>query len=345
MAISAIKVLVVDDSAFMRLLISDILNADKDLEVIDTASDGKIAIEKTRDLQPDVVVLDMNMGNHDGLHAIRGIMKARPTPILILSSVGNSSLEPIFEGLNLGAVDYLNKPDTKQKNLRQISNEIIKKTKQVSNANLASLLRQRKKENLNPHVFSKELNYDIIAIGSSTGGPTAVEEVIKNLPSNLTVPVLIVQHMPENFIPAFVARLDKITSLKVMVGSPNIKPAAGMIIVAPAHTNMIISDQKTKKIAFTDEVFKDFNNPSVNAMMLSVAKQYGGRTIGVILTGMGKDGALGLKAIKDAGGHTIGQSKETCTIFGMPKAAGDIGAVDKFVPLKEIAGYIVTCLS
>lgn len=341
------KVLVVDDSAFMRLLISDILSQDKELEVAGTANDGREAVEKVKEFQPDVVVLDMNMGEYDGMYAVQHIMKESPRPILILSSVGNTNLDRIFDALEIGAVDYINKPVKGGSKIREINEELIAAVKRVARAQpkVTTII----KDGLSklPHTFDDTGQYHVIVIGASTGGPTAVEKVITSLPANLNVPVLIGQHMPANFIRSFVERLDGLTPLSVVVGKKGMVPKAGMIIVAPGDDNMVVErrgDGDKPKIGFTDQHYKEYNHPSINALMESVGQTYGNHAIGVLLTGMGKDGVNGMKVIKEKGGLTIAQDEASSVIFGMPKMAIESGAAQVVLNIKEIGGYLVNCL-
>lgn len=340
---SKIKILIADDSAFMRLLISDILSESRDIEVVGTAVDGKDATDKVKSIKPDVLLLDMNMGEYGGLYAVERIMKESPLPILILSAVGNSDLQPIFDALKLGAVDYLNKPQRGNSKLREIGTEIILKIKSVTRAKPKRTPSIH--ANTHQHTFDSNRKYDAIVIGASTGGPSAVEEIVVSLPSNLNVPVIIGQHMPTNFIAQFVKRLNKLSPLSVVVGVKSMIPAPGMIIIAPGHGNMILKQvRKFVKIDFTEEIFKEYNKPSINSIMLSAASVYGAKTLGVILTGMGKDGVRGLKAIKDAGGYTIAQNEVSSVIYGMPKVAVESNAVSKSIHIKEIGNFLVNSL-
>ncbi len=214
----AINVLVVDDSAVMRLLVSDILQHSASLKVVDTASNGKEAVRKTLELSPDVVVMDMIMGQYDGLYGVTQIMKQKPTPVLLLSSLGNTDLSPIIEALHAGAFDYINKPAKNNTKIRDIEQKLIRKVILASKADLTKLGHTQISANTHHHTFSDNLPYDVVVVGSSTGGPSAIETVISKLPGNLAIPVLIAQHMPENFIPSFVQRLNKISPLEVVMG-------------------------------------------------------------------------------------------------------------------------------
>ena len=344
----AINTLVVDDSSVMRLLVKDILEQDKSIHVIDTAKNGKEAYLKTKELHPDVVVMDMIMGQYDGLYGVKQIMKNSPTPILLLSSIGNTDLSPIIESLNEGAFDYINKPANKSTRLRDIGKDIIYKVKQAAKSDIDKLANQKTaSKNIFEHTFEENLPYDIIAIGASTGGPGAVEKVLSKLPRNLAVPVIVAQHMPENFVPSFVNRLNKITPLKVIMGKPGVKIEPGKVIIAPGSRNMIINRNEVGKVVvgFTQKRYKEYNYPSINAVFESVSKVYGKKSIGIILTGMGKDGANGLVEIKNAGGYTIAQDEETSVVYGMPKEAVKSGKVDRIVSIDEIGNFVVSCLS
>ncbi|SDK42310.1 two-component system, chemotaxis family, response regulator CheB [Catalinimonas alkaloidigena] len=330
----------------MRLLISDILRNDESIEVVDTACDGKEAAEKTTELKPDVLVLDMTMANYDGLYAVRQVMQQHPTPILILSALGNTNLSPIMEALSLGAYDYLTKPASR--GLRTLQDELVHKVKQASRVNRQRLLRKQVQHtNQAPHVFQGQLPYEIIAIGASTGGPGAVEQVVTQLPSNLAIPVVIAQHMPKAFIPAFAERLDALTPLRVRVGEEGTPIRPGEITVAPGGCNSKLKASGRGRVVWTqaEETFREYNNPSVNALMLSVAQVYGEKAIGVILTGMGKDGTRGMEAIYRSGGYTIAQNEATSVVYGMPRVAVETGVVRQVIALPEIAGFLVSCLS
>lgn len=346
MSTDKIKVLVADDSVFMRILIKDILEEDSEINVVAQAKDSKEAFELSETFKPDVILLDMTMGEYDGIYGVKKIMEFNPTPIIILSALGNTDMNPIIEALSLGAVDYINKPINNNTNIRELRVELIDKVKEVSALNVKKSRYTNKVVNTNPHSFNANLNYDVIVIGASTGGPSAVEKVIVNLPSNLTIPVLIAQHMPSNFVPSFASRLDALTPLTVSMARKDDVVEQGKILIAPGSRNIIVRRENNKVlIDYTSQRFKEFNFPSVTGLMQSVADVYGSRSIGVILTGMGKDGADGMKAINSAGGYTVAQSQDTCVVYGMPRAAVDNGSVKQIVPLNEIGGFIVSCLS
>ena len=339
-----LKTLIVDDSAFMRLLLSDILSEDEGLEVIGTAKDGLDAFEMTKALRPDIIVMDMEMGEYDGLYAIRHIMEHCPTPIMILSSVGNTNLEPIFDALKLGAVDYMNKPVRGGSKIRTMDRELINRLKAINKARpqvrkVEAPASARQVEKQQPSG-----NYELVIIGASTGGPSAVEEIIVRIQAEVQVPIVVCQHMPPNFIDPFIKRLNARTSMNVILGSKGLEPRPGNIIICPGDTNLeFVKRGAQKKVTLqpTTETFKEYNHPSINAAMLSAAKVYGGKSLGILLTGMGKDGARGMQAIHRAGGMTIAQDESSAVIFGMPKAAIETGSIDEILDIKEIGPYLL----
>lgn len=344
----SIKVLVADDSVLMRILIKDILEEDPDIVVVAQAKDSKEALDLCNVFKPDVVLMDMNMGAYDGIYGVRKIMESCPTPIIILSAMGNLDMDPILEALSLGAIDYLNKPVNNNVNIRDVGEPLILKVKEAAKIRISKTVSPANilNVNINPHSFGERLNYDVIVIGSSTGGPSAVEKVITNLPGNLNIPVLIAQHMPSNFVPSFASRLDALTPLKVSMARKDDQLEKGVVLIAPGSRNIIVKRENDKVVIdYTNQRYKDFNFPSVTGLMESVAEVYGSRCIGVILTGMGKDGTDGMKAIYKAGGYTIAQNEESCVVFGMPRAAIAEGCIRQIVPLNEIGGFLVSCLS
>lgn len=336
-----LKVLIVDDSAFMRLLISDLLTEDQDIEVVGSAINGLEAKNKVLELKPDVVILDLNMPDYDGLYGVKAIMAEKVTPILILSSVGNTDLQPVFEALKHGAVDYMNKPDRNKSKMREIRDELVQKVKSAARAKPRKIADPKPTPNLTVKRTSRKSKYDIVAIGASTGGPSAIERVLTVLPQDFDIPVVICQHMPQSFIPPFVQRLNTLTKLNVIAATKDMQPTPGNIMFCPGHANLVFKEEGgVAKVDFTDKIFREYNNPSINAMMLSVAEVFQKRAIGVILTGMGKDGLEGMKAIHKNGGYTITQNKETSIIYGMPKVVDEAGLSKASLDIKEIGNYL-----
>ncbi|MCP4456537.1 MAG: chemotaxis-specific protein-glutamate methyltransferase CheB, partial [Cytophagales bacterium] len=315
-----IKVLVVDDSAFIRLLVTDLISEDKDLEVVGTAANGLEASLKVKELNPDVVLLDLNMAEYDGLFGVKAIMRENPTPILILSSVGNTNLNPIFDTLKHGAVDYINKPNRNSSKMRSMHSELLSKIKSVSRAK--PHITTEKPSNKIAYKSKTTSKYKLIAIGASTGGPTAIEQVICGLPEDFPTPIIVCQHMPNTFIAPFVNRLNSLANLNVTMATKSFVPIPGSIVICSGVANTIVMERRGKTMLdFTEKKYKEYNNPSINALMTSVAQRYGDKAVGVLLTGMGKDGVTGMKDIKDAGGFTIAQDRESSIIYGMPKVA------------------------
>lgn len=348
MTASQIRVLIADDSGFMQLLIKDILSADKSIKVIATAENGKQALEKTKHHQPDVVLMDMLMPKYDGLFGVEMIMQECPAPVVILSTVGNDNIGPILTALNLGAFDYLNKPQGNTAKLRTIDSEIIKKVRQAAKVDVHKLVSGRTETNHKAHTFADQRTYDVVVIGSSTGGPNALEKIVTKFPRNLIVPVIIAQHMPANFVNSFARRLNLLVPQEVHVAEKRMPIEDGKIYIAPGDKNMVVRKNKASGkivVDFVDKVYEEYNNPSINSLMLSIAEVYGSRAIAAILTGMGRDGTKGLKAIKERGGYAVVQDRETSVVFGMPKEAIASGCVDRVVPIQEMGEFIISCLS
>ncbi|MDN5203808.1 chemotaxis-specific protein-glutamate methyltransferase CheB [Fulvivirgaceae bacterium BMA10] len=341
-----IKTLIIDDSGLMRIMLSDALRADPEILVVGTASNGMEGVEKIYALDPDVVITDMVMPKYGGLYVVRNIMAKKPRPIFLLSSLSRSNSE-VFEALSSGAVDFIDKPKKESsKSFQRSMDVLISKIKMASTVNTSNMVVSWPKNNNHQHTFEENLEYDVIALGASTGGPSTIEYILGQLPSNLKIPVIIAQHMPERFIISFCERLEEKTPLKIRIASHDqiIKP--GTIYLAPGTDNLMVASAKNgdKRFQFTKQKFKNFNNPSIDCLFESIAETFGPRTIAAILTGMGKDGAEGLKKIRNIGGLTIAQDKNSCVVYGMPKAAINAKAVDYTLKLKEIPGFIVSCL-
>jgi two-component system chemotaxis response regulator CheB len=343
-----IRVLVVDDSSFIRLVVSDILQQDSQIVVVDTATDGREAYEKTVALQPDLVILDLVMKDYDGLYAIKKIMQDRPTPILILSSEGSVNPETVMEALNAGAVSFINKPrGILQSKIREIESLLIEKVKITAQVLPEKLRQKSQNQNNHPHTFESQIAYHVIVMGASTGGTGIIENILLNLPRNLPIPILIAQHIPESFVHSFARRLDDLVPLQVEVAQENEILQGGKVYIAPCHKNMMLKKNKETnrvRIAFSEEKYPQFNNPSIDCLMASTAQVFGDKAIGVLLTGMGRDGAQGLNGIWRAKGLTIAQDEKTSIVFGMPKVAIDEGSVRFVLPSHEIAPFLVNSL-
>lgn len=342
MAGPKIRTVLIEDSGFMRILLSDLLRRDESIEVVATASNGLEGVEKVRNLKPDVVITDIVMPQYDGLYVVQQLMREMPLPIILLSSLDRTD-QKIFEALKEGAFDFLDKPHG-----ADASAGYLPLTKMVREAWVTDYLKLRqlvKGRNTSAHTFEARLHYDIVLIGSSTGGPGAVESILSNLPNNLSIPVVIAQHMPERFIETFSTRLRDSTGLQVSVARNGEVLRSNHIYLAPGSANMQIElSRYGPKVKYVSDPYKEFNNPSIDCLFESASCVYGNRAIGVILTGMGKDGAAGLKKIKDSGGLTISQDEASSVVYGMPKAAFETGAARHQIALSEIPNFIISAL-
>jgi two-component system chemotaxis response regulator CheB len=339
-----VNVILIEDSALMRLVVSDMLKSDADINLIATANNGKEGVEKVLELKPHVVITDLVMPDYDGIYAIKEIRKNSRVPIMVLSAA-NSNSTMVFDAMNAGATDFMEKPKGGISTVRNVDYELLSTVKQLANLKLGKSI-VGSKSITNQHVFAKRLPYNAIVIGSSTGGPTAVEEVLKKLPVNLPIPIIIAQHMPKNFIAPFAKRLNTITPLNVIVAEMGTRVRAGNVYIAGGETNTEV--EKTGAIITfkaNNAHYKDFNNPSVTCLFDSAAEVYGSKCISIMLTGMGKDGATGMKKIFDKGGFCIAQEKSTCVVFGMPGSAVAAGAVTQQIKLRDIGVFVVGCLS
>lgn len=340
-----IKTLLIEDSGLMRIMISDALRADPEIEVIGTANNGHEGVEKVRDMRPDVVITDMLMPKYDGLYAVKNIMSKTPIPIILLSSLDRANSE-VFDALNAGAFDFIDKPQTKDAVEFKSALRSLKEKIKIASGMDASVLGQKgSKSNHHEHTFDGILSYQILVIGASTGGPSAIEAVVSKLPENLAIPVVVIQHMPERFLISYAERLRSLLPLPVELASRNSSPKAGTIYIVPGDGNMALinNNKNVPTFQYVRKKFKDYDSPSINCMFESVAQVYGTKAIGLILTGMGRDGTIGLSAIKQMGGLTIAQDAASCVVNGMPQAAADYGAVDYRVKINEIPGFIMSC--
>ena len=343
MAVSKITTLLIEDSGFMRILLTDSLRRDEGIEVIGTASNGKEGVEKARALHPNVVITDMDMPEFDGLYVVNQLMKETPMPIILISSLTRTDPR-IFDALKEGAFDFIDKPQ--QSEIMQGYFPLAKMVHEASLLDCSKLRPRKSRRNISSHTFRHgQSKYDIIAIGSSTGGPSAIEYILNNLPANLTVPIVIAQHMPERFIESFSARLADTTQLKISVARDGEPLLQNHIYMAPGIANIKISNMSSGPVVqYVSDQYKEFNDPSVDCLFESLADNFGARAIGVILTGMGRDGVYGLKKIREAGGLTLAQDKSTSIVFGMPKVAFESGAAMHQIPLTEIPNFIISAL-
>jgi len=340
-----IRVVVIDDSTFVRQALTRMLGA-PDIRVVGTAGDGYEGLEKIVDLRPDVVTLDVKMPRMDGLEALQRIMKECPTPVLLLSSLTREGADVTLRGLELGAMDFVDKSSVQgSMNLLSLTDELRAKVRAlagVPRSRLAALapVLVMPPAPLRPRHASRHAQ--VVAIGTSTGGPPALQAIIPRLPVDLSVAVLVVQHMPVGFTRSLAERLDQRSALPVREAEDGESVVPGLVLIAPAGRHMKVRKRGGQvKVQLDDEPHSALHRPSVDVLMASVARAYGSQALGVVLTGMGSDGVEGLRAIREAGGRTLAESEETCVIYGMPKAAAEAGVVDRVVTLPRMADEIL----
>lgn len=343
-----IRVLIVDDSAFVRQALTRMLGGAVDIEVVGTAVDGKEGWEKALDLRPDVVTLDVKMPRMDGLEALRRIMADCPTAVLLLSSQTKEGAEVTLRGLELGAMDFVDKSRVQgHMNLLSLSEELQAKVRALASVPRARLHVPSPVRETGPKTLPAQhaARAQIVVIGTSTGGPPALQAIIPRLPEALPCAVLIVQHMPVGFTKSLAERLDARSVVSVREAADGERVERGSVLIAPAGRHMKVRRRgQETRVWLDDEPRSALHRPSVDVLMTSVAKAYGEHAMGVVLTGMGSDGVEGLRAIRDAGGMTLAESEETCVIYGMPKAAVEAGVVDRAIPLTRVADEILAAV-
>ncbi len=338
-----IRVLIVDDSLFMRAAIAKAL-ANGPFEVIGQAKDGNDALAQIVRLQPDVVTMDFNMPGMNGADTVRSLMQQRPTPVVMFSAHTRQGAKETFDALAAGAVDFVTKPAGEVSvDLSKIAEELTRKLIAASSA------RPRAAPPLQPPTRTSGVigiprttltgglpRLCVIAI--STGGPAALSEVVPALPADLRLAIVVVQHMPAGFTGPLAERLDAASRVSVREAQTGDRPLAGTVLIAPGDRHLEFDERGM--VVLTEGPSVNGCRPAADVTMLSAVKVYGRRTLGVVMTGMGKDGAAGALAIKKAEGKTCAQDQMTSVIYGMPKAAVDVGAIDEVVPLADIAGWL-----
>jgi two-component system chemotaxis response regulator CheB len=344
-----IRVLIVDDSTFVRQALSRMLGADPEIVVAGQAADGREAVDKVHELDPDVVTMDVQMPRMGGLEALGRIMAEHPVPVLLLSSLTREGADVTLKGLELGALDFVDKSRVQgAMNLLQLGEELRAKVKALGSIP-ASRLRAAP---VAPGALGRlerpaatEQRADLVVIGTSTGGPAALQAIVPRLPEGLLSAVLIVQHMPPGFTRSLAERLAGMSALPVREAEEGEPVVPGQVLIAPAGLHMKLRRRGAGLRVWLDEEPRSaLHRPAVDVLMASAARISGPRCLGVLLTGMGSDGVAGLHAIREAGGRTLAESEETCVIYGMPKAAIDAGVVDRAVPLHRMADEILAAV-
>jgi two-component system chemotaxis response regulator CheB len=338
------RVLVVDDSPLARDIISAILQEDPDIDVIGQAENGQIAVEMVASLRPDLVTMDIMMPIMDGLEAIQQIMAFHPTPILVVTSSGEA--EVAYRAISSGALEVMQKPDLSVGPSEWLG--FSRRVKLLAQVRVITHLRGRSAGStqvlpiMGPEALRLGGQDRLLAIGASTGGPAALSKVLAGLPYDLTVGVVIVQHIADGFVPGLVNWLKSVTMLKVKAAEDGERIDPGMVYIAPTGTHTVVTCEGRLGLRRSPPV--ESQRPAVDVLFQSVQEHYDRRAIAVLLTGMGRDGARGLKAIRDAGGRTLVQDQASCVVFGMPKAAIDLDAAEQILPLSSIPAAVVKLL-
>jgi two-component system chemotaxis response regulator CheB len=346
-----IRVLIVDDSMVVRRILTDLLGRDESVQVAGTAADGKIALAKIEQLKPDLVTLDIEMPGMSGLETLAEIRKLyRRLPVIMFSTLTERGASTTLEALSLGASDYATKPSntgSQEATAQKIKEELIPKIKALCGLRTRSQILSSVGPAIAPQAPAwpglrrTGQRIDVLAIGTSTGGPNALMEVLPRLPADLPVPVVLVQHMPPIFTRLLAERLDKTSGLSVREGVPGEKVVPGVVWIAPGDYHMTVEKgAKGICLAMNQDPPENSCRPAVDVLFRSVARVYGGNVLAVVLTGMGSDGVLGSQQIREAGGHVIVQDEASSVVWGMPGQVAAAGHADGIYPLEKVAEEI-----
>ncbi len=348
-----VRVLVADDSAFMRTALRRMLESDPDIKVIAMAQDGRNAVELCQKHDPDVVTLDLEMPVLNGLQALQRIMQSHPRPVIMVSSLTTEGAETTLEAFSLGAFDCIPKPMSHASlDIIQVREDLVAKVKAafVSRDRYTTFAPsvtapKRAPVAARPSVEAPQSSstMPIVCLGCSTGGPAALQQILPALPGDLPAAIVIVQHMPVGFTGPFARRLNSLCDLRVEEAKADQVLEPGCVLIAPAGFHLTFSRKTHSKysILLSNDRNGLLHMPSVDVMMNSAAQTFDTPTIAVILTGMGADGAQGMKALHSRGAFTIGQDERSCVVYGMPRACAEMGILDRTVPLDQVAGEIV----
>jgi two-component system, chemotaxis family, protein-glutamate methylesterase/glutaminase len=340
-----VRVLVVDDSALMRKLIPQILAADKSIQVVGTAMDGNFGLKKIEELRPQVVTLDLEMPGMSGLDMLKEIMRRQRVPVIVVSSHSTQGASVTLKALSMGAFDFVAKPADVSARMPEIAQELIGKIKAAAESrgiNLAAPTSASQGGFDKSATVQNQHPSRIVAIGISTGGPQALQYVLPQLPRDFPGTILIVQHMPEGFTEMFSRRLDEICAIRVKEAQSGDLLLPGRALVCPGSRHMKAKRLPLGDVAvLSDEPRVNGHRPSVDVLFKSVAEEFGNKTVALLMTGMGEDGAEGLNHVRAAGGMTIAQSEDSCVVYGMPKAAIERGYAVRVVSLEAIANTLL----
>lgn len=372
-AASTVKVLVVDDSAFMRKIIGDILESDRELEVVARARNGHEALKMFEEFSPDVVTLDVEMPGMNGIDVLKNLMARRPVPVVMVSGLTKQGADITMQALDCGAVDFVTKPSgTISLDMEKVGGELRRKVLAAAKATIRKPSPQQQihaaahlpprtvaPAQSAPSVIVPQLqkshsskvsserheppkHVELVAIGASTGGPVALQEVITHLPKDFPVPVAVVQHMPAGFTSSFAARLNERSELTVVEAEEGLPIRKGMVVIAPGGYHLLVEKKNNVMVCHLTETPPVRSvRPAADVLFKSVAESVGGSVIVAVLTGMGKDGLDGVRDLRAKGAYVVIESKETCVIYGMPGAIADAGLADEILPITGIAGGLV----
>lgn len=353
-----LRVLVVDDSRFFRRRVTEMLNLDPQLEVIDTAENGIEAVEKVTRLKPDVITMDIEMPLMDGITAVKRIMAVRPTPILMFSSLTTDGARATLDALEAGAVDFLPKRFEDISKVREEARRLLcDRVRTIGMRRVAPksvpprpppLFNDRsttaaKSESGQWSAIKRRGTYKIVLIGTSTGGPVALQQVLTKLPANFPLPILLIQHMPATFTPTFSQRLNSLCNITVKEAADGDILAPATAYLAPGGRQMVLEQRgSTTALRILDAQPGQTYKPSVDITFSSAAKIYNAQVLAIVLTGMGADGREGARLLKQGGSTVWAQNEQTCVVYGMPSAIVEAGLADQIIPLPEIATQIIS---
>jgi two-component system chemotaxis response regulator CheB len=336
-----VRVLVVDDSALMRKLIPQMLAADEAIDVVGTAMDGSFCMKKIEELKPNVVTLDLEMPGMNGIDTLKEIMRHNPVPVIVFSSHSTEGATVTMKALGLGAFDFVTKPKDASAHMAETARELIAKVKAAADCKLKPRVLAGTPPKPEKVAAPSGAPNKVVGIGVSTGGPQALEFVLSQLPGDFPGAITVVQHMPDGFTDMFARRLDEVCPLRVKEAQSGDLLQSGRVLICPGNRHMKVKRLPLGDIAvLSDDPRVNGHRPSVDVLLRSVAEEFRHNAVGVLMTGMGDDGAEGLGAVKKEGGMTIAQSEESCVVYGMPKAAIERGYAIRVVGLDIIGSTL-----
>ncbi len=336
-----IKVMVVDDSAFMRKAITSMLESDPEIKVVGTAGTGEECLEKYRELNPDIIALDLDMPGMGGIETLKRIMREHPVPVVVISALTYEGAQITFEAFEAGAADVI------YKDILRSPLDVLKKEKEIIEKVKAIARKGVVKVSGEPKVIKREFKVEGekgVAIGASTGGPSAIETILRSLPGDFPSPIFVTQHMPDAFIKLFAERLNKLSQLNVVKAEDGMRAEPSHVYIAPGNSHLTVKRVLKDVVIQLSKTPNTLYRPSVDVMMESVGEVFRSNSVGIILTGMGNDGVRGAKAIKEKGGIIIAQDEKTSVVFGMPRAVIEENLADKILPLEKIPEAIIDAL-